>query len=88
MPDGNYSGHAPCVFRSTQYRAVTAAINMDQSSAIASHVDASCELLRLPLSAEQRQRVIDTFARTAALIAPLLDISLAAETEPASVFIP
>jgi hypothetical protein len=53
---------------------------------IARYVDATAALHDLPLAPEQRQRVIDTFALNATLIAPLLAYPIPADIEQAPVF--
>jgi hypothetical protein len=55
-------------------------------STAARYVDAAMVLHGLTLTAEQRQRVIDTFALNTALIAPLLDFPFGVEIEQAPVF--
>jgi hypothetical protein len=59
---------------------------MSQNLEFTNYIDAACGLHDLPLNADQRQRVIATFAATAALVKPLLDFELPPETEPASVY--
>jgi hypothetical protein len=59
---------------------------MNTPADIAKYVDAATALHGLPLTPEQRQRVIDTFGLNAALIAPLLAYPLAADMEQAPVF--
>jgi hypothetical protein len=59
---------------------------MEDTAGVAAYIDACCTLHDLPLTAEQRLRVIDTFARTATVVAPLLDFPLPAEIEAAAVF--
>lgn len=59
---------------------------MNTPADIARYVDATAALHELPLAPEQRQRVIDTFAMNATLIAPLLVYPIAADIEQAPVF--
>ncbi|HEY8100637.1 MAG TPA: DUF4089 domain-containing protein [Burkholderiaceae bacterium] len=59
---------------------------MKDATIIATYVDATLALHDLTLSADARERVIETFTRTASLITPLLEFELPAEIEPAPVF--
>jgi hypothetical protein len=59
---------------------------MKDATMIANYVDAALELHEITLAADARVRVIETFARTANLIAPLLEFELPVEIEPAPVF--
>jgi hypothetical protein len=59
---------------------------MKDATMIASYVDAALALHGLTLAADARERVIETFTRTANLITPLLEFELPDEIEPASVF--
>lgn len=59
---------------------------MNTTAEIAQYVDAAAALHRLPLTPQQRQRVTDTLALNAALVAPLLDYPLSADIEQAPVF--
>lgn len=60
---------------------------VDQES-IATYVDAACALQGFALAAGHRTRVIEQFARIAAIAAPLLEVELPADVEPASTFVP
>ena len=51
-------------------------------------VDAACAALGLALAADERERVIGHFARTATIAAPLLELDLPADVEPLPVFRP
>ncbi len=55
---------------------------------IAAYVDAACAAHGIALAADERERVIGHFARTAAIAAPLLELKLAVEAEMAPVFRP
>lgn len=58
------------------------------SQAIAAYVDAACALQGFTLAADHRARVIEQFARIAAIAAPLLEVELPVDVEPASTFVP
>lgn len=55
---------------------------------IAAYVDAACAANGLALTADERQRVIAHFARTAALAAPLVALELPPDADMAPVFRP
>ncbi|CAN5500134.1 hypothetical protein BH11PSE11_BH11PSE11_13570 [soil metagenome] len=59
---------------------------MQDLDAITRYVDAAAALHGLPMNAEQRQRVINTFALNAGVAAALLAFPLPAEVEAAPVF--
>jgi hypothetical protein len=59
---------------------------MQDNDTIASYVDAAAALQDLALGTEQRLRVIENLARTAAIAAPLLEFALPPEVEAAAVF--
>lgn len=58
------------------------------SETVAAYVDAACALQGLALGDDRRARVIEQFARIAAIAAPLLEVELPADVEPASTFVP
>ncbi len=59
---------------------------MKDATTIANYVDAALALHELTLSADARIRVIETFTRTAGLVAPLLEFELPVEIEAAPIF--
>lgn len=61
---------------------------MNTPDDIAQYVDASCAMLKLELDSPARERVIDTFMRTAQLAGPLLAFELPPELEVAHSFKP
>jgi len=56
--------------------------------ALAAYVDAACALQGFALTDERRARVVEQFARIAAIAEPLLGVELPADVEPASTFVP
>ncbi|MDB5842414.1 MAG: 1-carboxybiuret hydrolase subunit AtzG-like [Burkholderiales bacterium] len=50
------------------------------------YVDTAASMQGLALTADQRERVIDTFEMNLAIISPLLDYALPMETEAAPVY--
>jgi hypothetical protein len=52
------------------------------------YVDAACAVNGIVLAADERDRVIDHFARVAAIAAPLLELTLPPGAEMAPVFCP
>jgi hypothetical protein len=55
---------------------------------VAAYVDAACAAHGIVLAADERERVITQFARTAALAAPLLALELPPDVEMAPLFRP
>ena len=55
---------------------------------LATYVDAACAVAGLVLTPDERGRVIEHFARAAALAQPLLELALPADVEIAAVFHP
>lgn len=55
---------------------------------IAACVDAACVAQGLRLEVEERARVIEQFARIAAIAAPVLDVDIPVSVEMAPVFRP
>lgn len=52
------------------------------------YIDAAAALHGLQLTPAQRERVIAQFALATAIVAPLLELAIAQDCEPASVFQP
>lgn len=59
---------------------------MTDPETIAAYVDAASALHRLPLSPEQRTRVIQTLSMNAQIVAPLMAFELPPEVEAAAIF--
>jgi hypothetical protein len=55
---------------------------------IAAYVDAACAAHGIVLAADERERVIVQYARLSAIAAPVVDLPLAPDVEPAPVFRP
>ena len=55
---------------------------------LAAYVDAACAAHGITLAADERERVVAQYARLAAIAAPLVDLPLAPDVEPAPIFRP
>lgn len=56
--------------------------------ALAAYVDAACAQHGIALAADERARVLAQYARLAAIAAPLVELPLSADVDPAPVFRP
>ena len=59
---------------------------MTNKDILAAYIDAACEMQQLPLTPEQRARVVQTIDLTAQVVAPLMAFELPPEVEAAPVF--
>ena len=55
---------------------------------LATYVDAACAQHGIALAADERARVLAQYARLAAIAAPLVELPLSADVDPAPVFRP